>query len=67
MGFLIRFFYSAHALYELTLFSAQELLVILENTLSQNSWLIILSYVAQLEKRRQSMKISTHEFSNQTA
>ena len=50
-----------------TLLTAQEFLTILENTLNQSSGLIILSYVVQLEKHRQPMKFSTHEFSIQTA
>ena len=47
------------------MFSVQGLSMILDNTSTQNSCLIIiLSYVVQLEKYIQPMKIPTHEFFN---
>ena len=62
MRFLARFLYTPHVLHVFTLFSAQEFLRTFENL---NCCKIILSYVVQLERHKQPMKISTHEFLNQ--
>ena len=51
-----------HALHAFTLLSAQEFMMILEKkTLKSEFLMIILSYVVQLEKHREPMRIFTHE------
>ena len=65
--FLTRFLHTAHSLHRMTLFITQEILMILENSFSQNACLIMLSYVVQLGKHKQPMKISIHRFLHQAA
>ena len=60
--FLTRFLYTAHALHAFKLFSAQEFLMILENTLKSE---FLYNSRVQLEMHRQPMEISVHEVLNQ--
>ena len=60
--FLIKKTCTAHALHGLTLFSAEEFLMILDNSYSENSCFILLLYFVHFEKHRQAIKISINEF-----
>jgi len=62
---LTMFLNTPNTLLVFTLFSAQEVLMILEKTSEENSCIIVLSYFMLLEEKcRQFMKLSTHELLN---
>ena len=60
--FLTRFLHTPHVLHAFALFSAQEFLMSLENTLKSE---FLYNNPVQLEKHRQPMEISAHEVLNQ--